>query len=125
MAGRWDGAVVRLLTIDWEAPDGETLVLARGELGAVSVEGAGFTAELKGPAAVLERPVSELTSPECRARFGDTRCRVDLVPHSRITSISAVIDAVTVMWGALLWHPMPMVMADCAGLAEKIGRAHV
>lgn len=96
VAGRWDGAAVRLFTVDWETPDGETLLLARGELGAVSVKGSGFTAELKGPAAVLERPVSELTSPDCRARFGDTRCGVDLAPLSRITIISAVIDAVTV-----------------------------
>lgn len=95
-AGRWDGASVRLFTVDWEAPDGETLLLARGELGAVSIEGAGFTAELKGPAAIFERPVSELTSPECRARFGDVRCRVDLAPFTRITTISAVIDSVTV-----------------------------
>lgn len=95
-AGRWDGAAVRLFTVDWEVPGGETLLLARGELGAVSIKGDGFTAELKGPAAVLDRPVSELTSPECRARFGDTRCRVDLAPHKRITTIAAVIDAVTV-----------------------------
>ncbi len=95
VAGRWDGAAVRLFTVDWEVLDGEMLLLARGELGAVSIEGDGFTAELKGPAAVLERPVSELTSPECRARFGDTRCRVDLAPHSRITIIDSVVGAVT------------------------------
>ncbi|RED16037.1 DUF2163 domain-containing protein [Parasphingopyxis lamellibrachiae] len=96
LAGRWDGAAVSLFTVDWEAPDGETVPLARGELGAVSIEGDGFTAELKGPAAVFERPVSELTSPECRAQFGDTRCRVDLAPHIRITLITARVDEVTV-----------------------------
>jgi uncharacterized phage protein (TIGR02218 family) len=96
VAGRWDGASVRLFAVDWDAPDGETLLLARGELGAVSIDGDGFTAELKGPATVLDRPVSELTSPECRARFGDARCRIDLAPHKRITTIAAVIDSVTV-----------------------------
>ncbi|QLC23661.1 DUF2163 domain-containing protein [Parasphingopyxis algicola] len=95
-AGRWDGAAVRLFVVDWTAPEGEQLLLARGELGTVSIEGEAFTAELKGPAAILDRPVSEATSPECRARFGDTRCRVDLAPRTRITEIAAVIDGQTI-----------------------------
>lgn len=94
-AGRWDGAAVSLFTVDWETSESDTIPLARGELGAVSVEGNGFTAELKGPAWVFERPVSELTSPECRAQFGDTRCRVDLAPHVHVTTIAAAIDPVT------------------------------
>lgn len=94
-AGRWDGAEVRLFAVDWTEPEGETLPLARGELGAVSVEGEAFTAELRGPAALLERPACELTSPECRAELGDERCRVDLAPRTRITRIAAVIDEAT------------------------------
>ena len=77
-AGRWDGAAVCVFMVDWEAPDGETLALARGELGEVSIRGDAFEAELKGPTAALDRPVVEQTSPECRARLGDKRCRIDL-----------------------------------------------
>jgi uncharacterized phage protein (TIGR02218 family) len=91
-AGRWDGASVRLFAVDWEDAEAEQLLLARGILGAVSQEGGAFTAELRGPVAQLDRPVVELTSPECRARLGDTRCRVDLAPRARITAITAVID---------------------------------
>lgn len=90
--GRWDGARVAIFAIDWEAPGGEQLALGRGELGAVSIEAEGFTAELNGPAAILDRPVSEATSPECRARFGDTRCRVDLAHHRRMSAVTAVVD---------------------------------
>jgi uncharacterized phage protein (TIGR02218 family) len=81
-AGRWDGARVRVFAVDWERPDGETVQLARGELGAVSVTGRRFEAELRGPAAVLDRPVCEATSPECRAQLGDRRCRVDMAGRS-------------------------------------------
>lgn len=91
-AGRWDGADVKLFAVNWEDPAAETLLLARGELGAVSIEAEAFTAELKGPAAVLDRSVAELTSPECRARLGDCRCRVDLRPRRRITEVIAIID---------------------------------
>ncbi|MFN2259893.1 MAG: DUF2163 domain-containing protein, partial [Parasphingopyxis sp.] len=91
-AGRWDGAALRLFVVDWSEPEGDQLLLARGELGAVSIEDNRFTAELKGPAAQLAIPVAELTSPDCRADLGDERCRVDLAPLVTITEIAAVID---------------------------------
>ena len=91
-AGRWDGAAVSLFMVDWEDPGGEQVPLARGALGEVSVKGRGFEAELKGPTALLERPVVEQTSPECRAELGDKRCRVDMAGRVRMTRISAVVD---------------------------------
>ncbi len=90
LAGRWDGARVGLFMLDWEHPQGERVMLARGELGDVALEGTGFTVELKGPAAALDRPVVEQTSPECRAELGDGRCRVDLAGLARVTRITAL-----------------------------------
>lgn len=89
-AGRWDGAAVRVFMVDWEAPGGATFAVARGELGEVSIRGDAFEAELKGPTAALDRPVVEQTSPECRARLGDKRCRVDLASRTRPARIVAV-----------------------------------
>lgn len=94
-AGRWDGAAVFLFMVSWETPGGEQLPLARGELGDISLTGRGFTAELKGMSAALDRPVVEQTSPECRAELGDARCRVDMAGRVRITSIANIIDEET------------------------------
>jgi uncharacterized phage protein (TIGR02218 family) len=91
-AGRWDGADVRLFLVDWEEPDGERLALARGELGEVSVSGRGFESEVRGPTALLDRPVVEQTSPECRAALGDRRCRVDMAGRVRVTRVASVLD---------------------------------
>ena len=83
-AGRWDGARVRVFAVDWERPDAPSILLARGELGSVSVKNGGFEAELRGPAAaMLDEPACEATSPECRAELGDRRCRVDLAGRVR------------------------------------------
>ena len=90
-AGRWDGASVHVFMIDWEAPEGEALAVARGELGEVSIRADGFEAELRGPAALLDAPVAEQTSPECRAGLGDKRCRVDMAGRTRLTRITAVV----------------------------------
>jgi uncharacterized phage protein (TIGR02218 family) len=92
MAGRWDGASVSIFMVDWTSPDEEQEPLARGVLGDVSVTGNGFSAELRGPTALLDSPVVEQTSPECRAQLGDKKCRVDMAPRVRITRIAAVID---------------------------------
>ncbi|HEY0132072.1 MAG TPA: DUF2163 domain-containing protein [Allosphingosinicella sp.] len=88
-AGRWDRAAVSLFLVDWEDPEGESLPLARGELGDVTVKANGFEAELRGAAALLERAVAEQTSPECRAELGDRRCRVDMAGRVRVTRIES------------------------------------
>jgi uncharacterized phage protein (TIGR02218 family) len=91
-AGRWDGAALTIFMTDWEAPGAEILAVARGTLGEVVVRGDAFEAELRGPAASLEMPVVEQTSPECRAQLGDKRCRIDMAARTRITRIAALVD---------------------------------
>lgn len=95
-AGRWDGARVRLFAVDWTDPEGEALPLARGELGDVETRDGAFTAELAGPTALLERPVVEYTSPECRAELGDRRCRIDMAARRRLARVVEAADAVTI-----------------------------
>jgi uncharacterized phage protein (TIGR02218 family) len=95
-AGRWDGARVRLFAVDWTQPEAGILALARGELGDVGSRDGAFTAELRGPTALLERPAIEYTSPECRAELGDRRCRVDMAGRRRFVRVIEVIDEVTI-----------------------------
>jgi uncharacterized phage protein (TIGR02218 family) len=113
-AGRWDGAALTLFMTDWEAPGAELIPLARGALGEVVIQSGAFEAELRGPAALLDSPVVEQTSPECRARLGDRRCRVDMAARTRLTRIAAIVaeDVVEVedaapgdayAYGALRW----------------------
>jgi len=78
VAGRWDGAASRLFAVDWTAPETGEVVLAEGTLGEVGLKGRRFEAELRGPAAALDAPACEATSPTCRAELGDKRCRVDM-----------------------------------------------
>lgn len=91
-AGRWDRAAVAIFMADWEAPESGTLALARGELGEVSIKGDAFEAELRGPTALLDAPVVEQTSPECRATLGDKRCRVDMAARTRLTRVAALVE---------------------------------
>jgi uncharacterized phage protein (TIGR02218 family) len=89
LAGRWDGARVRLFATDWTAP-GAAIALGEGVIGTVETRGNGFTAELRGTAAALDRAVAEETSPECRAELGDKRCRVAMAARRRTVRVTAV-----------------------------------
>ncbi|HYG48112.1 MAG TPA: DUF2163 domain-containing protein [Allosphingosinicella sp.] len=109
-AGRWDRAAVALFLVDWEDPGGARLPLARGELGDVTVKANGFEAELRGPAALLERAVAEQTSPQCRAELGDRRCRADMAGRVRLTRVVAVPEEIVVL------------VAEAAGAAFAFGR---
>jgi len=93
LAGRWDGARVALFATDWAAP-GEQVALGEGTIGGVETRGGMLTAELRGIAAALERPVVEETSPACRAELGDRRCRVAMAGRRRFARVTAVADAV-------------------------------
>lgn len=93
IAGRWDGADVRIFATDWTAPGVVTAELGTGSLGAVSIQGGGFTASLRGPGAVLDGAANETTSPDCRAELGDRRCRVPMAGRRRMVRVLAVDDA--------------------------------
>jgi len=98
LGGRWDGARVMLFAVDWTDP-GARVALGEGIIGAVELGEAGFTAELRGASAALERPVVEATSPECRAELGDRRCRVAMAARRRFarvlgcTGVRVTLDA--------------------------------
>lgn len=78
IAGRWDGARIALVAVDWINTEGDAVQLLKGSIGEVTIEDERFTAELRGAASILDQPLCPTTSPECRAEFGDQRCRVDL-----------------------------------------------
>lgn len=94
--GRWDGAAVRLFVLDWTNPASDAIDLVAGELGEVSIEGYSFSTELRGAASMLENAVCPSTSPQCRAQFGDNRCRVDLAGRTqRATVVASANGALT------------------------------
>lgn len=91
LAGRWDGARLQLMLVDWRDPGTGHHSLAIGTLGEVTVgdgADAGFTAELVGPGAALAASAVETCSPECRAELGDARCRVSLRGRERIVTLA-------------------------------------
>lgn len=76
-AGRWDSAAVEVWLVDWSDPAAR-LRLFTGTVGEVRRSGRAFTAELRGPAAVLDQERGRIFGSTCDASLGDARCGVDL-----------------------------------------------
>jgi len=117
LAGRWDGARVAIFALD--RVEGTQVALGEGTVGAVDVGDHGFSAELRGAAAALDRPATEATSPDCRAELGDRRCRVAMAGRRRFARVVAA-DGERVT----LDRVEPSADAYGGGLARWLGGAN-
>ena len=76
-AGRYDGATVTVLQVQWDAPSARRIMF-RGTIGEITRGNGQFEAELLGPTAPLNQPVSRFYLKDCTTVLGSARCKVDL-----------------------------------------------
>ena len=126
-AGRWDGAAIRMGLVDWERPQEGAAWFWQGHLGAVSVQGHQFTAELRGLKALLDADYAPTSSPSCRAEFCGPGCGLSRARFERIGVLAAVegdalvfeglagADAAKLVQGQVRW-----ISGACAGLDSRI-----
>ena len=77
LAGRYDGAEVRLWWVNWADVGARQLRFA-GTLGEVRRAGGAFRAELRGLSEALGLPLGRVYQPACSAVLGDAQCGFDL-----------------------------------------------
>ncbi|MTD99673.1 DUF2163 domain-containing protein [Paracoccus sp. YIM 132242] len=77
LAGRWDGAAVKMWEVDWTDPSARRLVFA-GSLGEIARSQGAFRAELRGLSEPLNAARGRVFHPRCSARLGDGRCKLSL-----------------------------------------------
>lgn len=84
--GRYDGARVEVLLVNWADPSQCLLEHVR-EIGEVTRTDNSFRAELRGLAARLDQPSGRVYGRRCDARLGDARCGVSLAVFRATGSI--------------------------------------
>jgi uncharacterized phage protein (TIGR02218 family) len=91
IAGRYDGASVRVWLVNWATPEiaGE---IFRGTMGEVVRSGSAFRTELRGLSEALNQPQGLAYTRSCSAVLGDGRCKFDLTqPGFRLqTEVAAI-----------------------------------
>ncbi len=77
LAGDFDNAAVEVWLVNWQEVSRRTL-LRKGNLGEITRNKTGFSAELRGLAHVLNQPKGRIYQHGCDAVVGDSRCGVNL-----------------------------------------------
>jgi uncharacterized phage protein (TIGR02218 family) len=77
LAGRYDGAAVRIWFVNW-TDVAQRVLRFRGNLGEIARTQGAFTAELRGLADRLSQPGGRAYHARCSAVLGDTDCGVSL-----------------------------------------------
>lgn len=90
-AGLYDGAEVRVWSVDWSAPGAAELAF-KGTLGQITRVDGEFRAELRGLSEALNKTTGRVFKASCNAVLGDAACGVDL--DGEDFSTEAVIEAV-------------------------------
>lgn len=94
-AGRYDGAIVDLYLVNWQAP-GQHMRLKRYEIGEVTRSESDFKAELRGLSHRLGQVQGRVYGHRCDAGFCDARCRLR-ASDFRHAGVVAAADRSSVM----------------------------
>jgi uncharacterized phage protein (TIGR02218 family) len=92
VGGYWDFARFYLFTVNYKDLSDSTGCLFQrvGKIGEVTVEGGHFKSEVRGLMQEYTKTICELTTPGCRANFGDSRCKVALGPYTYLGTVASV-----------------------------------
>ncbi len=90
MAGIYDYAEIEIFQVNYNDVSQGVANLKRGRLGEVQVKGQNFVVEVRGLTQSLSQEIGEYYSPACRANLGDTRCKVNLTPHTKTGSVTGI-----------------------------------
>ena len=108
LGGALDGATLEAWRVDWQAPDQRVLV-AKGRLGEIALEGEGFEADWLGQATWLDRSTGRVFSRLCDATLGDARCGLSVGEGERCARTFAACKA---FGNAANYRGFPYLLGD-------------
>jgi uncharacterized phage protein (TIGR02218 family) len=90
--GRWDGAAVEIIEVNFKDLTMGHNWLRVGVLGEIRRNGEKYTAELRGLMHKLQNNIGRVVKPACDARLGDARCSVDIEALRQTGDVTSVDD---------------------------------
>lgn len=90
VGGLWDNAFVTLFELNYRDLTMGDMPLMSGWLGQVSAGRTMFNAELRSLAQALQQQIGDVYQPMCRAKLGDSMCKVDIEALRVTSTLTAV-----------------------------------
>jgi uncharacterized phage protein (TIGR02218 family) len=92
-AGRWDGAALQIVEVNYADLSMGHNPLRAGDLGNIQRDGPWFHAEMRGLLYRLQNNIGRIVKPSCDATLGDARCGVDLDGSPGFSTGGVVLSA--------------------------------
>lgn len=92
LANKYDFAKLEIFSVDYLNVNAGKVILKKGYLGEIRINNQQFIAELRGVTERLTNNIGESYSDNCRAEFGDYRCKLKLTDFTKNSSITKVIS---------------------------------
>lgn len=118
IAGIWDFAKVEVFWVNWNDLSMGKLTLKSGTLGQITMKRTSFVAEIRGLTQAYANTITEITSPMCRAKLGDGRCKVDLAALTTSGTVEAVSGDNRTLSDSSLTAPGPAVAVNIIGISR-------
>jgi uncharacterized phage protein (TIGR02218 family) len=90
--GVWDGARFYIFQYNWASPSDGLIEWLSGRFGGVTPRLGSFVIELRGLTQAAHNDQTRIMQADCDYRFGDSRCTVDLGPHTYTGEVDAVTN---------------------------------
>jgi uncharacterized phage protein (TIGR02218 family) len=90
--GVWDGAKFYIFQYNWASPSDGLIDWLSGLFGSVTPRLGSFVIELRGLTQALHNDSTRVLQADCDYRFGDSRCTVNLAPHTYTGEVDAVTN---------------------------------
>jgi uncharacterized phage protein (TIGR02218 family) len=90
--GVWDGAEFFIFQYNWASPSDGLIEWLSGRFGSVTPRHGSFVIELRGLTQALHNDATRILQADCDYRFGDSRCTVNLAPHTYAFEVVAVTN---------------------------------
>lgn len=91
-AGRWDGADIQIIEVNYRDVSMGGNLLRAGTMGNIDRRSGTYTAEMRGLMQFLQNQIVRVVTPACNAQLGDTRCGVSIAAYTQTGTISARTD---------------------------------
>lgn len=90
MAGLYDYAEIQVFMVNYTDLSQGKLILRTGWLGEVSFSKNHFVTEVRGLTQALSQKIGDVFTPVCRAIFGDSKCKLDLIAYTEASIVTSV-----------------------------------
>jgi len=96
LSGKYNNAEIEIFALNYNSVLDGKIPLLYGFLGNIEIDDGenkgGFKGEISGLSKKLDRVYGQIYTPNCRANFGDNKCKIDINNHKLIASVTSVVS---------------------------------